>query len=121
MVKEKRKKIYYVSGIISLTILPILFIYFANREISSRTVGVIPIVVANTNLPKKFPDLFKDYKGAFPPNRHYVDIILTGNEKTDRAKLDFAQVKIRETLAANDSINGLHFHFSGSSRYWTFV
>jgi len=121
MVKEKRKKLYYIPGIISLTVLPILFIYFADIEISSRTVGIIPIVVADTNLSKKFPDIFKDYKGTFPPKRNYVDIILTGDEATDKIKLDFAQVKIGETLAANDSINGLHFHFSDSSRYWTFI
>jgi hypothetical protein len=121
MVKEKGKKLYYIPGIISLTILPILFIYFADREISSRAVGVIPIVVADTNLPKKFPDVFKDYQGTFPPKRNYIDIILTGNDKTDKVKLDFARVRIGETLAANDSVNGLHFHFSDSSKYWTFV
>jgi hypothetical protein len=121
MEKEKLKGLYYVPGIISLTILPILFIYFAHKEISARTVGIIPIVLADTNLPKKFPDVFKDYKGTFPPKRNYVDIILTGNDKTDKIKLDFAQVKIGETLAANDSINGLHFHFSDSSKYGTFV
>lgn len=121
MERERRKKVYYIPGMISLTILPILFIYFADREISFRTVGVIPIVVADTNLPKKYPDLFKDYKGTFPPNRKYVDIILTGNETTDKIKLDFAQVKIGEILTANDSTGGLHFHFSDSSEYWTFV
>lgn len=121
MEKEKRQKLYYVPGILSLTIIPLLFIYFADKEISARTVGVISIVVADTNLPKKFPDVFNDYEGTFPPKRRYVDIILTGNENIDKIKLEFARVKIRETLAANDSINGLHFHFSDGSKYSTFV
>lgn len=121
MDQERRKNLYYIPGIISLTILPLLFIYFADKEINARTLGVIPIVLADTNLPKKFPEVFRDYKGTFPPKRNYIDIILTGNEKTDKIKLEFAQIKIGETLAKNDSINGLHFYFSDSSKYWTFV
>ena len=121
MEKEKQKKLFYVPGIISLTILPFLFIYFADKELSAKTVGVIPIVIADTNLPKKFPEVFRNFKGTFPPKRDYVDIILTGDENADKVKLDFAQVKIRETLASNDSTKGLHFHFGDSSRYGTFV
>lgn len=121
MEKEKREKLYYVPGIISLTILPFLFVYFADKEIRARTLGVIPIVVADTSLPKRFPDVFKDYESTFPPKRNYVNIAFTGNEMTDKVKLDFSQVNINEILASNDSTNGLHFHFGESSRYWAFV
>ena len=121
MDRVKREKIYYIPGIISLTILPFLFIHFADRELKEKSVGVIPLVLADTNLPKKFPQAFKDYKGTFPPKRNYIDITFTGNETDDRIKLDFAQIKVREILSANDPANGLHFHFGDNSRYWTFV
>ncbi|HSC53755.1 MAG TPA: hypothetical protein VLC98_09050 [Phnomibacter sp.] len=116
-----RKKIYYVPGIISLIILPFLFTHFAEKEIKSNSVGVMRIFLADTNLPKKFPEVFRDFKIEFPPKRNYTDIDFTGNEKSDKIKLDYAQIKIREILSANDSVNGVHFKFSDSSKYWAFV
>ncbi len=121
MDRKKRKKIYYIPGIISLTILPFLFIHFADKELKANSIAVIPIVLTDTNLPKKFPEVFKDYKETFPPKRNYTDIVLTGNLKDDGIKLEFAQIKIRKILSANDPINGVHFQFGNSSQYWTFV
>jgi hypothetical protein len=121
MDKARRKRIYYIPGIISLAILPFIFILFADKEIKAKSLGVIPLVLADTNLPNKFPELFKDYKGTFPPKRNYSDIVFTGSEKSDKIKLDFSQIKIREILSANDSTNGIHFQFTDSSQYWTFV
>ena len=121
MNKAKRKKIYYIPGILSLIILPFIFIKFADREVKAKSLGVIPLFLADTNLPKKFPELFKDYKGTFPPERDYTDIVFTGNEKSDKTKLDFAQIKIREMLSIDDTTNGLHFQFSDNSQYGTFV
>lgn len=93
MDRKKRKKIYYIPGIISLTILPFLFIHFADKELKANSIAVIPIVLTDTNLPKKFPEVFKDYKETFPPKRNYTDIVLTGNLKDDGIKLEFAQSK----------------------------
>ena len=121
MDKVRRKKIFYIPGIISLTILPFLFIYFANNEIQNKSLGVIPLFLADTNPPKKFPAVFEKYEGTFPPKRNYLNIRLTGNESDDRIKLSYAQIRIKEILSANDGANGLHFHFGDSSHYWTFV
>ena len=121
MDKPKGKKIYYILGIISLTLLPVIFIIFANKEIKERTLTVLPIVLADTNLPNKFPEIFKNFNHSFPPKRNYIDINLTGNNQNDKIKLDFAQIRIREIVSQNDSANGLHFKFGDSSQYWTFV
>jgi hypothetical protein len=121
MDRPKRNKVYYVPGIISLTILPVAFTMFANKEIKQRTVSVLPIVFANTNLPKKFPEFFKDFNYSLPPKRNYLNINLTGNQQHDNIKLDFAQIRIREILSQNDSVNGVHFKFGDSSQYWSFV
>ncbi len=118
MGKPRLKKIYYIPGIISSIILPSLFISFSHKEIKAKSLGVIPLFWTDANLPKKFPETFK---GEFPPKRHYTDIFFTGNKKTDKINLDFAQIKIREILSANDSLNGVHFQFGDSSQYWTFV
>lgn len=121
MDRANHKRIYFIPGIISLTILPFLFIRFASKELRVRSIGVITLFSADTNLPKKYPEAFEEYKGAFPPKRNYTDIILTGNAEDDSVKLGFAQIRIREILSANDSINALHFQFNDNSQYWTFV
>lgn len=121
MDRPKLNKIYYIPGIFSLIILPIVFITFAQRAIKDSTLSVLPIALADTNLPKKFPEIFKDFENSFPPKRNYLDINLTGDNQNDKIKLDFAQIRIREILSKNDSTNGLHFKFGDSSEYWTFV
>ena len=117
----KRKKIYYIPGIISLAILPIAFVYFANREMKARTFTVLPISMADTNLLIKYPGLFKRDNGHFPPLRNYTDIALTGDNIEDRSSLKFAQVKIREILSKNDTMNGVYFKFAVNSQFWTFI
>jgi hypothetical protein len=112
---------YYVPGIISLAILPLLFIYYASKEIRARTLTVMPIYLFDTVRIKKYPELYRNFNGGFHPKRNYIDIILVGNNQTNEIKLDFAQLRIREILAQNDSSNGVHFEFGDSSEYWTFV
>jgi hypothetical protein len=121
MDRPKRKKIYYIPGIISLIIIPITFLLFANREIKQKTLTVLPIVFTDTNFPKRFPEAFKKFNGNFPPKRNYIDISFNGDNQKNKIKLDFAQVRIREILSQNDSTNGLHFKFGESSQYWTFI
>lgn len=121
MDRPKQKNIYYIPGILSLTILPIAFIIFAKNGIKERTHIVLPIIFADTSIPNRFPEIFKKSNNNFPPKRNYIDINLTGDNEKDNIKLDFAQVRIREILSQNDSIDGLHFSFRDSSQYWTFV
>ena len=115
-----KSKVYYIPGILSLIILPVIFINYANKKIIATSMGVIPIVLADTNLPKIIPEAFKKFNGSFPPKRNYIDIIFTGKSKDDGVKLDFAQIEIREILSENDSINGVHFQFSDNAQYGTF-
>ena len=120
MDKIRRKRIFYVPGIISLLFIPITFIYFASKQQRSLSISIIPIFWTDASYLKKH-NLFTPIKSPFPPKRNYVDIILTGNNKNDKTKLNFSQIRIKEILSTNDSINGLHFKFMGNSEYWTFI
>ncbi|MBE7171954.1 MAG: hypothetical protein INR73_15305 [Williamsia sp.] len=121
MKRAKRQKIYYIPGAIALAVLSTLFIHLANKELHRKSIGVIPLFVADKDLPEKYPEMFKKNKGALFPKRNFTDIFLTGNTKWDKIKLDFARIRIREVLSANDSLNGIHFQFGGNSRYWSFL
>ena len=121
MDRRKRKKVYYIPGIISLIVLPFIFIHFANKELKATAPIILPIYLADINLPKKFPKVFKRFGRHFPPSRNYVDIYFTGDNEHDKTKLAFAQLRIKEILSRNDSIRGVHFKFGNNSQYWTFV
>jgi hypothetical protein len=115
-----RRKIFYVPGTISLAFVPLLFIYFANKQQKEIPTSVISIFWADTNYLKK-NNFYGRLYNIFPASRNYVEIKLTGNNKDDRAKLDFSRSRIREILAANDSTRGLHFIFMDGAEYRTFI
>lgn len=117
----RRSKIYYVPGMISLIFLPIFYIYFASIELKSRTITSIPLVLADTLYVKQHPKVFEKFRGHYPPKRTYTLIELTGNHEIDLAKLKYAQIRIKEILISNDTINGLHFKFNSKSEYGMFV
>lgn len=120
MKTERLQKIYYKPGIISLFLLPFIFIYLANNEIKRKTCVVLPLVLADTNYLKTIKAL-EYYYNSFPPKRNYVDISFTGDNNSDKIKIDFAQIKIREILEEKDYINGIHFKFTDNCTYGTFV
>ena len=120
MDKSKRLGKFYVPGIISLTLLPLIFFSFANKEIKRRTLTILPIFIADTNLLKTYLP-FLESNRPFLPTRKYADINFTGNIDIDKIKLSFAQIRINEILSQNDSISGLHFKFGDNSQYGTFV
>jgi len=50
--------------------------------------------------------------------RKFIDINLNGTDQNDKTKLEFAQLKIREINATNDTIRGVHFSFGDSTKFW---
>lgn len=121
MIRPKRRKIFYVPGMISLLIVPFMFIEYANQELTCKPLYSLRINIADKSWLRKYPQLLTEFKGSIPPKRNYVDIIFDGDNTDNRIKLNFAQVRIREIIAENDSINGVRFHFTNSSEWWTFV
>lgn len=121
MERQNCNKIYYVPGIISLILLPIVFNYFAKREINQLTVFAIPVIWIDTTYINNQGILFSGFNKQYPPKRKYTDIVFDGNQEEDEIKLAFAQIRIREILKVGDSLSGLHFLFSDNSSYGTFV
>jgi len=119
--KSKRKKNILRSRYYKFSGTSLSFQPFCRKEIKAKSFVVLQIVWGDTNLPKKFPEVSKDFKGRIPPKRNYTRILFTGDEKTDKIKLGSAQMKIREILSTNDSLSGINFEFGDSAQYWTFV
>lgn len=119
MKKARYKKIYYIPGAISLLILPILFVVCVNINRKAPFYHVLEVVIRNEAFEKKYPELFA---ADYPNNgRNYEAINITGVLATDKVKLAYSQIKVREILQQKNLVQGVHFHFGDSSNYWAFV
>jgi hypothetical protein len=121
MDKQKRKKMIYVPGIISLIVLPVLFLVWSRKQFDKKQLTVLSIILADTNQFKKHPEMFDTLNNEFPPKRNYLDICYTGNNIDDKIKLDFARLQIKDYVTKMDYQNGIRFKFGDSCEYWTFI
>lgn len=102
-----------MPGIISAVLLPVAFYFFAEKKVEELSVAVIPFNYIDTTR--------VHYDEYFLPRRNYINIVFSGNVHTDRIKLDFVQIAMREIITGNDTSNALHFVFTDNSRYETVI
>ena len=120
MLKNNSRHIrkFYFPGLISLLCLPALSFWFISNHKSFEKLYALDIAFWSPSLQKIFPESFRH--GSHPP-RKYLKIDLSGNDKEDQVKLDFAQIQIRDLVATNDVKNGVHFKLGNKSKYWGFI
>jgi hypothetical protein len=119
MRKPRYKKIYYVPGVISLLVLPVLFVVCVSIAQKPKGYHTLPLFMLGKQLQQEYSMVFE---GRSAVNRSvYEDIHLTGNRATDQIKLAYAQVRIREILRQNNFREGVLYRFSDSANYGAFV
>jgi hypothetical protein len=110
---------YYTPGMISLAFLALLFTGLLLRYHRLQNYHVLEV--------NMFPDPTRKHQGSFKrlhfeiPRRNYRTIALTGDLRTDRAKLDTFQLQLRGLLLRKDTVNGLHLLFEDKARYESYV
>lgn len=111
-------RIYYSAGLISLVLLPILCLCYLNNRKAFRKERVMEINWWSDNVYK-----YTNYKIPYfiHPERKFIDINLTANDKENKIKLDFAQLEIRQMVSTKDTINAVHFYFADNAKYWTLI
>jgi hypothetical protein len=109
---KKRKKIYYVPGIISLIFLPILFLIQNNHEIKKTRQYAIEYIT---------PFEWDDYNYEIPAKRNYINVKLEGDTKND--SLHFLFIKnFAETIEqSKDTVIGLKIIFGSNIKYGTLI
>lgn len=114
------KKLFYVPGLLSLVLLFPLCYHALLSQGAFKKETIIEIVYWNPEV--KF---YNSYYGDDPykpqPKRNYYSFNLTGNEEVDKRTLITAQNKIRNLHLSNDTLNGVHFHFHKSAKYWVYI
>jgi hypothetical protein len=112
--KKSSRKIYYSAGLISIILLPILCILYLKNNNAFKQYGSIDLQIWDG----------KEYRKeitTFLNSKKYYLVNLTGENKSDKIKLNNAEKTINKLIISNDSIIGVKFHFEKKSEYWTFI
>lgn len=109
---------YYSVGITGLVLLLLPCIWYFQKQHAPKEYRAVKLAWWSPDLHDDNPDLFpkEDH-----PDKKYTTIHLTGNNHTDKIKLDYTQLLIRELVASQDTSIGIHFHFSDESKHWTLI
>ncbi|CAA9196751.1 hypothetical protein Flavo103_15310 [Flavobacterium collinsii] len=110
--REKRKKIFYVPGMISLILIPLFCFYHFYKVGAFKVFGVLDISL----VPDK--EEFEKYK--VKDLRKYRDFIFNG-DKTQELKLQELRYFVRDLVKKYDTVNGAKIHFGSKTDYNTFV
>lgn len=110
--REKRKKIFYVPGLISLVFIPVLCYYHFYKVDAFKVYSSLDIFL----VPNK--EEFEKYN--VKDLRKYKDFVFNG-EKTQEPKLQELRFFVRDLVRKYDTINGAKIHFGLKTDYNTFV
>ncbi|KFF05029.1 hypothetical protein [Flavobacterium reichenbachii] len=110
--KQKRKRIFYVPGMISLVLIPLFcFYHFYKVDAFKVNAGI------NLHLPNK--ESFFEYK--IPSLRKYKVFNFNENEISEKKKLQDMQLYLRKLANNKDTINGIKIHFGLKTNYDVFI
>jgi hypothetical protein len=107
----KRKKIFYVPGMISLVFIPLFCFYHFYRVDAFKVYHSIELVIPVGNE-------FEEYK--IPSLRRYRVFNFNGSH-SEKKKLREMKLYLRKLRIEKDTVNGIKIHFGSKSPYQTFI
>ncbi len=117
MTKPQRiKKIYYVPGLISLIFLPILCYYFQFTK-SPKEQRILEVTMWNPRDTVEYPQFGNPLKFV---NDKFIKIKLNG-EASDKIKLEFTQLVIRDLVKQDFSTEGIELIFDQNANYSSLI
>lgn len=111
---RKHKKKYYLAGLISIIMLPIMCIIYLKHIDAFTTYGSLSLSVWNGTD-------FKEETTNFLNSKKFAVVNITGDLGSDTAKLKIAQESVKQIILTKDSIKGIKFHFEKKSQYWSYI
>jgi hypothetical protein len=129
---NKHKKYFiYPTGFISLLLLATLCIWYLQQRqafvvLKLREVTWWAENMNYANRTKHYADLNiapdpEEEIFDIHPNREFIEINLTSDNRGNKIKLDFAQLAIRELISTKDTVKGVHFSFDDHAKFWTLI
>ncbi|MGE6354410.1 hypothetical protein ACQKCJ_11120 [Flavobacterium sp. NPDC079362] len=110
--REKRKKIFYVPGIISLVFIPLLCLYYFYKIDAFKVYSSLEFFLPNK-------DELEKYK--VEDLRKYKIFKFEDNRSKEQQKLKELKFFVHDLVRQYDTINGAKIHFGSKTDYDTFV
>jgi len=110
--REKRKKIFYVPGIISLVFIPLLCLASWYRSDVFKGESSIDLYFPEDSIIKKDLLSFK---------RNYKIFNFNSTERLESKNLENLQIVLRKLNRENDTINGVQIHLGNKMAYEVYV
>ena len=110
--REKRKRIFYVPGIISLFFIPVFCLVFWYKAGVFKKESCIDIA---------FPGESLTNRNLLPFKRNYQFFNFNNTEKVELENLKKLQIVLRELNRENDTINGVQIHLGNKVAYEVYV
>ena len=113
---KKHRKIFYVPGMISLVLLPLLMLYFfsSNKSFVKETAMVL-------GLPNKeeIPQMLQNVPCI--TQRNFKEFKLNGTLETEKDNLQKFQSDLKKLNKIHDTVNGIKLHFGKQMKYEVFI
>ncbi|MCP2029463.1 hypothetical protein L1276_004650 [Flavobacterium sp. HSC-32F16] len=110
--REKRKKIFYVPGMISLVLIPLVCIVYFYKTNAFKVYGAINLALPNKG----------DFEKYEVENlREYKVYKFSGNEFDDKKKLNEMRFYLRKLSNEKDTINGIKLQYNAKTNYDIFI
>jgi len=110
--REKRKRIFYVPGIISLVFIPLLCLYSWYKAGVFKSEGCINIYFPEKSIAKSNLQSIK---------RNYQVFSFNSSEVLHSKDLENLQAVLRKLNSENDTINGVQIHLGNKMTYEVYV
>lgn len=117
--KTYRKKIFYLPGLISLLLLPLLGGLYLQNEFQKRNYRTIEINWWHPSWKENYRN--QNYYYEIYPNRNYTTISLSQeNLEKEKQLLEFRK-QLKKLVSTKDTFDGLHIKFNKKSSFGDLV
>ncbi|WP_289662775.1 hypothetical protein [Flavobacterium panacagri] len=110
--RKKRKKIFYVPGMISLVLIPLICIVYFYTTDAFKVYGVIDLSMPNKGDFEKY---------EVETLRKYKTYKFNGNEFDDQKMLNEMRFYLRKLKKDKDTLNGIELQYALRTNYETFI
>lgn len=109
--REKRKKIFYVPGMISLILIPVFCFYHFYKVDAFKVESCVDVSFSDAVQKKSFLQI----------KRNYQVFNLNSSEDFEKEKLNDLQLALRKINRKNDTINGIQIHLGDKMQYEVYI
>lgn len=109
--REKRKKIFYVPGMISLVLIPLFCFYHFYKVDAFKVYGAVDLSIPDSSQEKMLLEV----------KRNYRKFDFNNPKQQEIKRINDLRFFVRDLVKNDDTINGAKIHFGLKTDYDTFV